>query len=172
MTRKILALIVLTSLLSTAAAAQETYFGKNKVRYRDFDWNYIQTRHFDIYFYEDAYSIAKFSAEVLESAYKEVADELNYNLQDRVPVFLYNSPNEMQQTNIIPNLLSEGIGGFTEPFKNRIAVPFNGSYEDLRHVLHQVLEPVQVVVVLLAQQNDRGRIQVVQVMVDSGPVAS
>jgi len=138
-TRKILGLIVLASLLSTAAAAQETYFGKNKVRYRDFDWNYIQTRHFDVYFYEDAYPVAKFSADVLESAYKEVTDELNYNLQNRVPVFLYNSHNEMQQTNIIPNLLSEGIGGFTEPFKNRVAVPFNGSYEDLRHVLHHEL---------------------------------
>ena len=139
MTRKILISIVLASLLATAASAQETYFGKNKVRYRDFDWSYIQTRHFDIYFYEDAYSLAKFSAEVLESAYKEVTDELNYNLQNRVPVFLYNSHNEMQQTNIIPNLLSEGIGGFTEPFKNRVAVPFNGSYEDLRHVLHHEL---------------------------------
>ena len=139
MIRKILTLIILTSLLSAAAAAQETYFGKNKVRYRDFDWSYVQTRHFDVYFYEDSYPMAKFSADVLESAYKEVSDELNYNLQNRVPVFLYNSHNEMQQTNIIPNLLSEGIGGFTEPFKNRIAVPFDGSYDDLRHVLHHEL---------------------------------
>ncbi|MCX6834544.1 MAG: hypothetical protein NTW07_05315, partial [candidate division Zixibacteria bacterium] len=139
MIRKILALTIFASLLSGAVAAQETYFGKNKVRYRDFDWSYIQTRHFDIYFYEDSYPMAKFSADVLESSYKEVSDELNYNLQNRVPVFLYNSHNEMQQTNIIPNLLSEGIGGFTEPFKNRIAVPFDGSYEDLRHVLHHEL---------------------------------
>ncbi|MEW5794722.1 MAG: hypothetical protein AB1772_00030 [Candidatus Zixiibacteriota bacterium] len=137
--RKNLLLVVSIILFAINATGQETYFGKNKVRYRDFDWSYIQTRHFDIYFYEDAYSIAKFSANVLEAAYKEVSDELNYNLQHRVPVFLYNSHNELQQTNIIPNLLSEGIGGFTEPFKNRIAVPFTGSYEDLRHVLHHEL---------------------------------
>ncbi|MBD3332917.1 hypothetical protein GF356_08700, partial [candidate division GN15 bacterium] len=43
----IAALIILTAGL---VSAQETYFGKNKVRYKDFDWKYIQTRHFDIYY--------------------------------------------------------------------------------------------------------------------------
>lgn len=137
--QKVLATLIIFSLLATGLLAQETYFGKNKVRYRNFDWSYIQTRHFDIYFYGEAYPIAKFAADVLEKSYKEISDELNYNLQDRVPVFLYNSHNEMQQTNIIPNLLSEGIGGFTEPFKNRVALPFTGSYEDFRHVLHHEL---------------------------------
>ena len=33
-----------------AAAAQ--YFGKNKVQYEDFDWQVIETEHFDIYYYE------------------------------------------------------------------------------------------------------------------------
>jgi len=121
------------------ASAQETYFGKNKVRYRDFDWNYIQTRHFDLYFYDDAYPIATFAAEVMESSYKEISGELHYNIQQRIPVFIYNSHNEFQQTNIISSLLPEGVGGFTEAFKNRIVIPFTGSYEDFRHVLHHEL---------------------------------
>jgi Tol biopolymer transport system component len=129
----------LVSLAATGLLAQETYFGKNKVRYRDFDWSYIQTRRFDIYFYENAYPTAKFAADVLEAAYREVSEELNYNLQQRVPVFIYNSHNEMQQTNIVSAILPEGIGGFTESFKNRIAVPFTGSYENFRHVLHHEL---------------------------------
>ncbi len=137
--RKVLVMVVALVMFAATVGAQETYFGQNKVRYRDFEWSYIQTRHFDIYFYAGAYSVAKFAADVLESSYKEVSAQLNYNLQNRVPVFLYNSQNEMQQTNIISGMLSEGIGGFTEPFKNRIAVPFTGSYEDFRHVLHHEL---------------------------------
>lgn len=137
--RKVLVTALILLLAASAVSAQETYFGKNKVRYRDFDWSYIQTRHFDIYFYGDGYPVAKFGADVLESAYDEISNELNYNLQDRIPIFIYNSHNEMQQTNIIGGLLSEGIGGFTESFKNRIAIPFTGSYEDLRHVLHHEL---------------------------------
>ncbi|MDZ4724275.1 MAG: hypothetical protein SGI97_10285 [candidate division Zixibacteria bacterium] len=122
-----------------AASSQETSFGKNKVQYRDFDWKYIQSRHFDIYFYDHSYPTAKFTADVMESAYVEIAGELEYKIQKRVPVFIYNSHNDFQQTNITSSLLPEGVGGFTEAFKNRIVIPFTGSYEDMRHVLHHEL---------------------------------
>lgn len=138
--KKLLILTALTLLaLSAAVSAQETYFGKNKVRYKDFDWNYIQTRHFDIYFYEDAYETAKFAATVAESSYVEVTTELNYLVQRRIPLFIYNSHNDFQQTNILSSLIGEGTGGFTEAYKNRMVVPFNGSYEEFRHVLHHEL---------------------------------
>ena len=133
------ATILILTLCAVTATSQETYFGKNKVRYKNFEWNFIQTRHFDVYFYEDAYQTAKFSAACLESAYVQVSTELNYVIQKRIPVFVYNSHGDFQQTNIIPNLISEAIGGFTEAFKNRMVVPANGSYEDLRHVLHHEL---------------------------------
>lgn len=126
-------------LAAASVSAQETYFGKNKVQYRDFDWNYIQSRHFDVHFYGESYPVAKFTADVLESSYVEISDELQYRIQKRIPVFLYNSHNDFQQTNIINELLPEGVGGFTEAFKNRIVIPFTGSYEDLRHVLHHEL---------------------------------
>ena len=131
--------ILILVLTGVGVNAQETYFGKNKVRYKDFSWSYIQTRHFDIHFYEDAYPTAKFAATVLESSYVEISRELCYKIQRRVPVFLYKSHNDFQQTNILPSLIAEGTGGFTEVFKNRVVTPFNGSYEDFRHVLHHEL---------------------------------
>ena len=139
MRRYRIAALLIIALAYVGVNAQETYFGKNKVRYKDFEWNYIQTRHFDIYFYEEAYPTAKFAATVLESSYVEISKELNYKIQRRVPVFLYNSHNDFQQTNILPSLIGEGTGGFTEVFKNRVVTPFNGSYEDFRHVLHHEL---------------------------------
>ncbi|UCD94151.1 MAG: PD40 domain-containing protein, partial [Candidatus Zixiibacteriota bacterium] len=138
--RKILPLIIFLIVVSSGTLyAQETYFGKNKVQYKSFDWQYIQTRHFDIYFADQMYESAKFASTVLESSYVVVSDQLNYRVHRRIPVFIYNSPNDFQQTNIIPSILSEAVGGFTEAFKNRIAVPFTGSTEDFRHVLHHEL---------------------------------
>lgn len=139
MRKAVISIFALLILTAASAGAQEVYFGKNKVRYKDFDWHYIQTPHFDIYFYERAYPTAKFTATVLESAYVEVSHELDYQINKAVPVFLYNSHNDFQQTNISPYLLPEGVGGFTEAFKNRIVIPFDGSYENLRHVLHHEL---------------------------------
>ena len=41
-------------------------FGQNKVQYRDFEWNFIQSPHFDIYYYGDRQDLAEFTAEVAE----------------------------------------------------------------------------------------------------------
>ncbi len=125
--------------MAAPGQAQEEYFGKNKVQWKDFDWEFLQTPHFDIYFYQDSYKLAKFSAAVLESALVAISDQLNYRIKKRVPVFIYKSPNDFQQTNITNQLLGEGTGGFTEIFKNRMVMPYNGSYEDFRHVLHHEL---------------------------------
>ena len=132
-------IIPLLFLLVSSGFAQDEYFGQNKVQYNKLDWYTIQTRNFDIYFYKGQDTIAVFATRVLEDAYKEVSSQLNHVLTARVPVIIYSSPNEFQQTNVIPDLLPEGVGGFTEIFKNRIVVPFNGSYEDFRHVLHHEL---------------------------------
>ncbi|GAB4328088.1 MAG: DPP IV N-terminal domain-containing protein [Candidatus Zixiibacteriota bacterium] len=137
-TRTVVALgILLPGVLGGADAFAQ--FGKNKIQYREFDWQYISSEHFDIYFYDGGYDLAVFSATVLESAYVEVSAQLSHSLHKRVPVIIYQSHNEFQQTNVTSSLLEEGVGGFTESFKNRMVMPFTGSYEDFRHVLHHEL---------------------------------
>ncbi|MFH2035338.1 MAG: BamA/TamA family outer membrane protein [Candidatus Zixiibacteriota bacterium] len=139
MLKKLVWILLAVILSFSISVGQTKYFGKNKVQYQDFDWQYLQTRHFDIYFADQKYETAEFAAAVIESSYVVVSEQLDYKIHKRIPIFIYNSPNEFQQTNIISQFLGEGIGGFTEVFKNRIAIPFNGSLEDFRHVLHHEL---------------------------------
>ena len=114
-------------------------FGKNKVQYRDFDWSYIQTPNFDIYFYGDNQDLAEFTSRVSEEAYKQISTHLAWDLKNRVSILVYNSHNEFQQTNVVGVYMSEGIGGVTELFKNRVVFPFEGNYEQFRHVIHHEL---------------------------------
>jgi len=115
------------------------YFGKNKVQYEDFTWQFIQSEHFDVYFYQGGYDIARFTAEAAESAYVEIQKDFQYNLSKRVVIIVYNSHNEFQQTNVTFSFLDEGIGGFTELYKNRVVLPYEGSYSQFRHVIHHEL---------------------------------
>ena len=131
--------LFLIILYDSAFSQEQQYFGKNKVQYKTFDWYYIQSEDFDVYFYRDAQPLATFAVDVLEDAYDKIRKELNYDLKKRVPVIVYCSHNEFQQTNVIGSLIEEGVGGFTEAFKNRVVIPFSGSYEDFRHVLHHEL---------------------------------
>ncbi|KAA3617169.1 MAG: biopolymer transporter Tol [Calditrichaeota bacterium] len=135
--RKFLHIFVMSFFLSQHLFAQG--FGQNKVQYRDFDWHFLQTEHFDIYFYPGGYDIAVFTADVAEDAYKLLQRDFNYELSKRVSIILYKSHNDFQQTNVVIPYMREGIGGVTELFKNRVVVPFEGSYSSFRHVIHHEL---------------------------------
>jgi Tol biopolymer transport system component len=131
--------VLATVLLVPYAAAQPDAFGKNKVQYHNFSWSYLQTDHFDVYFAGDGHHLAEFSAVAAESAYASISRLFRYQLVNRVPLIIYNSHNEFQQTNVISEYMEEGIGGVTELFKNRVVVPFEGDYRKFRHVIHHEL---------------------------------
>ena len=114
-------------------------FGQNKVNYKKFEWYYIQTKHFDLYFVEDGREIAEFAAYTLEDALSQLSEDLNYQINNRQPVIIYNTHNDFQENNTVDQYLPKGIGGFTEPFKNRIVMPFDGDYAQFKSTLHHEL---------------------------------
>jgi hypothetical protein len=115
-------------------------FGRNKAQYKEFKWQFIQTKHFDIYFYKGGEAVAEYSADIAEREYKKISENWNYKLKKRIPFFLYNSHNEFQSTLVISGgQIGESTGGVTTLLKNRITVPYDGSYKKLRHVLHHEL---------------------------------
>jgi Tol biopolymer transport system component len=119
--------------------SQDQSFGKNKVQYKDFEWYFIQSDHFDVYFTDGGDYLAEFTADVAESALVSLSKSFRYQINNRIPIIVYNSHNDFQQTNVVQEYLEEGIGGVTELFKNRVVVPFEGSYKQFRHVVHHEL---------------------------------
>ena len=115
------------------------YFGKNKIQYKDFDWKYVQSKHFDVYYYGEEKELADFVADVAETSYVSLRKDFRHDIQKRIPILVYNGHNDFQQTNVIYNLIEESVGGFTEIFKDRIVIPFQGNYEEFRHVIHHEL---------------------------------
>ncbi len=121
------------------ALANSQYFGKNKVQYQNFEWKYIQSEHFDIYFTEGGEDIATFVAEISEASYKRLKASFRFELVDRITIIAYNSHNDFGQTNVSLAPPEESVGGFTEFFKNRVVLPFDGNWEQFRHVIHHEL---------------------------------
>jgi len=130
---------VLIILVLTTINVDAQYFGQNKVQYEAFDWHFLQSEHFDVYFYPGGYELAVFTANEAESSYVQLKDDFQFELTDRVSIILYQSHNDFQQTNVVDAYLVEGIGGVTELYKNRVVIPFEGSFSQLRHVLHHEL---------------------------------
>lgn len=133
-TVKTIALLIF--IFSTVGFAQ---FGKNKVHTKDFDWYFIQSDHFDIYFTNGGETLTEFAAKAAEDALKSIQRTFNYRINNRITIIVYNSQNDFQETNIIDQYLSEGIQGFTELFKNRVVIQFTGSYKLFNHLIHHEL---------------------------------
>ncbi len=118
--------LLITSLFVILFHAAVFPFGKNKVDYEVFRWSIIKTIHFDIYYPGDMHELALESARIAEEGYLRIADYLNHELTDVIPIIIYPSHIAFQNNNIIPYLIGEGTGGFTEALKNRVVVPFTG----------------------------------------------
>ncbi|MFQ5822891.1 MAG: peptidase MA family metallohydrolase [bacterium] len=137
--KKILWLVCILGIFALPKNSFAQLFGKNNVQYTNFDWHFIQSKHFNIYYYPGAERVAEFVADIAESSYVSLSMEWNYQLRDRIVIILYKSHNDFGQTNLNFGPPEESVGGFTEFFKNRVVIPYEGSYEQLRHVTHHEL---------------------------------
>ena len=115
------------------------YFGRNKVQYAAFDWQVMTTEHFRVYFYPEEAELARIAARLAETSYAVLKERYNHEVHRSIPLIIYSSPTFFSQTNVIPGLLPESVGGFTEFMKGRVVVPFNGRYHDFAHVIRHEL---------------------------------
>src|ERR1044072_2706917 len=92
-------------LLFAPSPADAQYFGRNQVRWEQFDFHQLETEHFT----------------------------------------LYNDHADFQQTALSGGeLIGEGTGGFTEPYRDRVVLPLTADYADTDHVLgHELVHVFQ-----------------------------
>lgn len=108
------------------------------------EWRLIKTARFTIHYPEGYAEMGVQAALYCEQAAARYERVLNHRLTRVVPVFLYASHQDFSATNILPLSIGEGTGGFTDFFRRRVVVPFNGDYAALRHVLaHEVAHAFQ-----------------------------
>lgn len=113
--------------------------GYNKVRFHDRSWQILESPHFQIYYYSPCEDLAKAAVQDAEAAFLATCQTFDYVPKAKIPLFIYATGLEFQETNVTPEILGEGVGGFTEVFKNRIVLPMEGSYHEFEKVLHHEL---------------------------------
>ncbi len=119
-------------------------FGRNKVGWRSFAWRVVETDHLAIHFYAGEESLVPEVAAEAESAWADIAEVLGPGPGRKVPLLLYATHADMEQTNVYPWHVPEAVAGFAEPFRNRVVIPADlpadERYHLLRHELTHVFE--------------------------------
>ncbi len=125
--------------LSPLTLIAQDYFGKNKLQYEKIRFLKRVTPHFEIYYPEGGEKLCAFASLVVEDQAESLEKKLNLKKKDKTPIILYPSFSSFSSTNIILDLIEEGVGGFAELLKRRVVVPFDGSLLTLERVLrHEV----------------------------------
>jgi hypothetical protein len=138
----LLTLILFFTFISPDLFSQ--YFGRNKVQYDQFDFQYIKTENFDIYYYPEKENVIMDVGRMAERWYYRFSSLFDHEFIERKPIIFYADDADFQQTNVIPMMIGEGIGGVTEGMKNRIVMPVAGNYADTDHVLgHELVHVFQ-----------------------------
>ncbi|MSO83230.1 MAG: hypothetical protein EXQ53_08045 [Acidobacteria bacterium] len=133
------AALVLTPYLASAQTPYIPYFGKNQIRYDNFQWQIYTTDHFEIYYYPEIEQHLERVAGYAESAYQHISAELKYDLAFKVQLILFKTSSEFQQQNVIPGAAQEGVGAFAEPTRYRIVMPLDEPPDLLyRLVVHEL----------------------------------
>ena len=141
--RSLLSALVVASLVAALApAAQAQYFGRNKVRYDDFDFKVLETEHFDLYHYEGMEQAAGDVGRMAERWYDRLSSVLGHEFDERKSIVLYADDADFRQTNIAN--IGEGTQGVTEGARQRVVLPMAGTYAETDHVLgHELVHQFQ-----------------------------
>ena len=129
---------------SPAAAQAIAYFGQNKIAYDRFDWKVYRAPHFDIYYYPASQPFLDDIISDAESAYVRLSKELDHELRFRVPLIIYKTHGEFEETNVTLDEVPEAVGAFAEPIQNRMVLPIDQPpdklYELITHELTHIFQ--------------------------------
>ena len=118
--------------------------GKNKVRYKDFNWWIIESEHLELHYEPEFDDLAHRAIQYLEQGYDHISEIMRHDLSTKPPIVIYKSHYDFQQTNIIHEFLPPGVAGFAEPLRYRMVIPFAGDLDEFRNVLvHELMHIFQ-----------------------------
>ncbi len=120
------------SLLFAQAQGTQTDFGKNRVQYKDFQWFFFRSPHFDTYYYKDGKELAAMVGKIAEQNLKQIEDILDYKLEGRIKILSYNKFSDLKQTNLgLITDQQQNTGGLTQIVGNKLFIYFDGNTLEL-----------------------------------------
>jgi hypothetical protein len=150
--------------MKTAAQVNTVEFGKNRVQYQKFKWKYYQTENFNSYFSQDGLGLGKYVAQIAEEELPSIEEFVEYGMQRRANIVIYNNYDEMQQSNIGLGIDWQNTGGVTKLVNNKMIVYFDGNHEHLRQQIRQGIAKILVDNILFG--DDLGEFAANQALLD------
>lgn len=121
----------------------QTFFGKNKIQYRDFEWSSLKGPNFEVFYNVGGRELGVYTATIAEETIRQVEEFMNYRADGRYQILIYNNISDLNQSNLGFDLESYNTGGLTRLSGNKVLVHFGEGRDafvrDLRVGIAKVL---------------------------------
>ncbi len=151
-------------LFPASAQIGTTPFGKNRLQFKHMKWKYYQTPNFNTYFNQNGDPLAKYVLQVAEKELPGIEQQVEYGMQRRANIVMYNSYNEMEQSNIGLESDWQSTGGTTQLVNNKMIVYYTDDHNKLRIQIRQGITRVLLQNILFG--DDLGEMAANQTLLD------
>ncbi len=132
-----ISIFFITWALASKAQVNAVTFGKNRLQYKKFKWQFYQTKNYNVYFYDGGQELAKFVAQVAEAELPGIEAAAEYSLQRRANIILYNEFADYKQTNIGLNTDLLNTGSVTRLVNNKMVLYYDANHYNLKRQIRQ-----------------------------------
>lgn len=124
------------------AQVNSVEFGKNRVQHKKFVWKFYQSTNFNTYIAQGGVELGKFVAQTAEEELRPIENFIEYSLQRRANIVVYNNYNDYKSSNIGLGSDWQNAGGTTKLVNNKLIVYFDGNHEHLKQQVRQGIAKV------------------------------
>ena len=156
--------ILLLSCFALDISAQNVpiQFGRNRVQFKEFSWQYYKGDRIDTYFYLGGMDLGIFTIEHSQRILEEIEAQFQFKYKKKISVLVFNEANDIYQTNlgyrsgIASNQYLSSSSIKTE--KGKLFVHFDGNHD---HLLQQIRKGIMHII-LSAMMNNGSFTEMVQ----------
>src|SRR5690554_82833 len=120
---------------SLKAQFDQERFGKNRIQHKNMDWYFYSSNNFEVYYYDGGQTNARMAIDYLESEFDRITQLIGFVAYTKPKIFIYNSRQELLQSNLNLNKDDYTVDGQTYFSKLLAEVPFTGSWESFKQEL-------------------------------------
>jgi len=111
-------------------------FGKSRVQYQNFNWQYYRNPQFDIYFYPNSRPIADYVFVVTPDIIKEIETTFNFTSEKKIQFIVYRTHSDFKESNFnYDNDDFYNQAGITNIYGSKVYLYFDGNRANLNKMI-------------------------------------
>lgn len=118
-------------------------FGKNRVQYNDFYWNFYRFERFDMYFHSQSKELSEYASRIANENISQMERFLDFPLENRIIFIVYSKLTNFRQSNIgLVSSSDQNIGGVTKIIDNKVFLYYTGDIKEFEQQIRGAIAEV------------------------------